>query len=72
MATDPPRRVQIVVRGNGVSALVLDTDYFSTCPGVTSTAYATLYAVAGSQTLVRQDAKEPPIYVWQQLRGVGQ
>jgi len=65
-------RGQIVVRGNGVSALVLDTDYFSTCPGVTSTAYATLYAVAGSQTLVRQDAKEPPIYVWQQLRGVGQ
>ena len=69
---DPGTGRQIVSVGDdGVTELVIDTDYFETCPGVTSTAYATLYAVAGSQTLVRQDAKKPPIYVWQQLRGVG-
>ncbi len=59
-----------LVVNQGLTALVLDKAYFTTCPGVTSTAYSTLYAVAGSQTHVRQQAKEPAIYVWQQLRGV--
>ena len=55
------------VRDDGLSMLILNDSFFAACPGVTSTAGAELFAVAGSQTWDRQQAGEPAKYVWQKL-----
>ena len=62
------------IRGSGfggseMTVLISDDTFFAACPGVTSTAGASLFAIAGSQTWDRQQAGEPGKYVWQKLPG---
>ena len=69
MPEDGRVRYAGIVGGDGLSVLIFDDSFFAACPGVTSTAGADLFAVAGSQTWERQQAGEPAIYVWQKLPG---
>ena len=67
MPVDGAVGVAGMVGNDGASVLIFNDSFFAACPGVTSTAGAELFAVAGSQTWDRQQAGEPAKYVWQKL-----